>query len=137
MRRSLAALALTVTAVAGLSGCGDSGTPETPKNTAGLNPAGNTATATLFFDAVASNDPVKVEAAYTLAAPKSRALSYLQLVRSGLTAAGTPDTVTEDNGRYTLCRAAQPTSCRTFAAIVLADGKVNDFTVDGKRIQIR
>ena len=137
MRRPLAALVLSLALAFVLVGCGDSGKPDAAKNTAGANPTENAATGTRFFTAIASNDPAKVAAAYDLAAPGSRALSYLQLVHDGLTAAGTPATMTEDQGTYKVCAADKPTQCRTYAGVTLSDGKVNDFTVDGKPIRIR
>jgi hypothetical protein len=140
VRRSLAALAIALTVVVALAGCGDSGksgAPGTPKNTAGMDPTKNAATATQFFEAVASNDPAKVEAAYELAAPNSPALGYLKLLHDGLEQSGAASTVTVKNGRYQLCLADAPKTCHTFSAVVLSDGKVNDFTVDGKKIRLR
>jgi len=102
-----------------------------------MNPTKNAATGTEYFTALASNDPTQVEAAYDLAAPRSRALSYLRLVHDGLAQVGTPDTLTEDQGTYKLCKADKPTVCHTFAGVTLSDGKVNDFTIDGKKIRIR
>jgi hypothetical protein len=102
-----------------------------------MNPTKNAATGTQYFTALASNDPAQVETAYDLAAPGSRALSYLKLVHDGLAQAGTPDTLTEDQGTYKVCRADKPTTCHTFAGVTLSNGKVNDFTVDGKKISIR
>ncbi|MFL6024535.1 MAG: hypothetical protein ACJ72O_14450 [Marmoricola sp.] len=136
MRRALDVFLLSALATV-LVACGSTGKPETPKNTAGMDPKANAATVTKFFDAVASNDPVKVEAAYALAAPGSPALSYLTLLRGGLQQPGQASRVTADNGHYLVCLASMPTSCHTFAAVVLTDGKVNDFTVDGKKIRIR
>ena len=86
---------------------------------------------------MASKDLAKVEAAFDLAAPDSPAQSYLQLVAQGLEAGATADTMTVTNGRYKLCLADSPQTCHTFAAIVLADGRVNDFTIDGKKIRLR
>lgn len=141
MSRSLAAVLapvlVTVLGTAVLAGCGDSGTSETPKHAAGTDPTHNASTGTQFFTAIASNDPSKVAAAYGLAAPGSRALTYAKLVHDGLTSTGTADTLTEDQGTYTLCKADRPKACHTFAAVTLSDGKVNDFTVDGKRIAVR
>ncbi|RNL78895.1 hypothetical protein EFL95_07510 [Nocardioides marmorisolisilvae] len=128
---------MTLAAITVLAGCGDSGKSDAHQQGPGMDPTKNAAVGTQFFTAVASNDPATVEAAYDLAAPASRALSYLKLVHDGLTAAGTADTMTEDQGTYKLCQADKPTVCHTFAAVTLSDGKVNDFTVDGKRIAIR
>ena len=133
-------LLLAAVAVLSLAACGDEGPttgPKVPRNTAGTNVQENLATATQYFTAVASNDPAHLEAAYGLAAPGSPALSYLKLVHDGLTRAGTADQVTVDQGRYRICRSDAPTRCRTYSQVVLTDGKVNDFTVDGKRIRIR
>ncbi|MFL6106540.1 MAG: hypothetical protein ACJ72L_06230 [Marmoricola sp.] len=141
MSRPLAAILATVLATtlatAVLAGCGDSGKPETPRQAAGTDPMHNASTGTQFFTAIASNDPSKVAAAYDLAAPGSRALTYAKLVHDGLTSTGTADTLTEAQGTYKLCRADQPSACHTYAAVTLSEGKVNDFTVDGKRIAIR
>lgn len=144
MRRPLAALLLNVlvaaVAVTSLAGCGDESTtaePKVPRNTAGTNVGENVATATQYFAAVASNDPAHVEAAYGLAAPASPALSYLKLVHDGLSGTGAADQVTVVKGRYRICKAASPRSCHTYSQVVLTDGKINDFTIDGKKIRIR
>lgn len=130
---------MTLLAAVVLAGCGedDKPAPAAPRNTAGMDPQKNAATATRFFTAVASNDPAQVEAAYDLAAPASPALSYLEMLHDGLDETGEAATMTVNNGRYKLCLAAMPNSCHTFAGIVLSDGKVLDFTIDGKRIRIR
>jgi hypothetical protein len=120
-----------------VAGCGNSGTPDAPRNTAGTDPQKNASAATQFFRAVASNDPDQVAAAYGLAAPLSPAMSYLQLLHEGLTQTGIADTVSVNNGRYKVCRAGSPKICHTYSAIVLSDGKVNDFTIDGKKIRLR
>jgi len=136
VRRPFAALTITL-ALSALAGCGDSGDPEADKTDGpGMSVTENVATTTEFFRAIASNDPAKVTAALDLVAPGSPALSYVRLFQEGL-AAGPANTLTVNNGRYKICLADAPTSCHTYAAIVLADGKVNDFTIDGKKIRIR
>lgn len=138
MRRPLAGIVSTVLIAVVLTGCGDSGqAPATKAAGPGMSPTENAHTATRFFTAVASNDPAAVEAAYGLAAPGSPALSYLKLLHDGLGQTATPAAVTVNNGRYRVCSATTPPACHTFAAIVLSDGKVNDFTVDGKKIRLR
>jgi len=137
VRRFAIALFVTLTSAVLLAGCGDADEPAAPKNTAGMNPAQNASTATRYFQAVASNDPARIRAAAGQAAPGSPALSYLELVGSGLTGTGPADTVTEHDGRYRICRVGSPKTCHTYSAIVLVDGKVNDFTVDGKKIRLR
>ena len=137
MRRPLAALTITLALVA--AGCGSSGKPESDKTAGpGMSITENKATAAGFFQAIASKDPAKLHAAVDLVAPKSPARSYLQLLIDGLPAEpAKPDSVTADNGTYKLCSASAPASCHTFGAVVLVDGKVNDFTVDGKKIRLR
>lgn len=134
MRRFLAVLAVVLVASA-IAGCGNEAKPAAAKNT-GQDPRQNAATATHFFQAVASNDPDKLTSALELTAPSSPARSYLDLVQHGLDVPRPPDTLTVDGGRYKICKADLP-SCHTYAAVVLSDGKVDDFTVDGKRIRLR
>jgi predicted small lipoprotein YifL len=137
VRRPLAALTIAL-ALTALAGCGESGKSEADKTAGpGMNPTENASTASHYFRAVASNDPAQLTEAFALAAPESPALSYLHLVQEGLDATGTPDTVTENNGRFKICLADAPQTCHSYAAIVLTDGKINDFTIDGKKIRIR
>ena len=96
----------------------------------------NVATTTKFFRAIASNDPAQLNTALDLVAPGSPALSYVRLFQEGLTP-GPANTLTVNNGRYKICQVEAPKTCHTYGAIVLADGKVNDFTIDGKKIRIR
>lgn len=138
MRRPLAALTITL-ALTAAAGCGSSGKPESDKTAGpGMSITANKATADDFFRAIAGKDRATLQAALDLVAPKSPARSYLQLVIDGLAAEpATPDSVTADNGTYKLCSTSAPSSCHTFGAIVLIDGKVSDFTVDGKKIRLR
>jgi hypothetical protein len=142
--RALAAALILVAATGLVAGCGGSSKPSAHKTPQGpgMKPSENIATAGAFFTALGAGDPASLATATADAAKGSRAAEYvgyltdLAAARSDAqitTSAGTVS-ATADAG-YRIC--VKPTSCATYDAIVLADGKVSSFDVAGKPIATR
>ena len=143
-------LAVALTGPGLLSACGGDDKPNakpaksTSSSTAlppatgpGTTPSVNFATGTSFFEALASNDPDQLTAVEDLVAPKSDAAEYVAALIAALTAADPkPAALTlksPEEGSYKLC-STTGAGCNKIAAVVLTDGKISSFKLDGKPV---
>jgi hypothetical protein len=136
-RRLLAVPAALLLALA-LAGCGgekDSANDTPSTVLPGSDPSQNADVGLRYFTAVASNDPETIGDAFDLAAPGSQALKYLGDVRSDANSGATmpAGTLAKTDAGYRVC--VKPGSCHKYGGIILADGKVSTFTVDGKQLK--
>lgn len=131
---SLAAVVLCLSL--GVAGCGGddpkpegAGTPTPSITGPGTDPSANFTTADEFMQALAANTKADLAGAEALVAPKSAAARYLVKAQDGVSAG--PLTLTAvSKGTYRLCAG---TDCTVISDIVLADGKISSFKVDGKQ----
>ena len=142
-RRTLLLAASAALVVSTLAGCGGSDEPsknaESSTLRPGSDPAENASVAQRYFEAVVSNDADVQSDALEFAAPESPAATYLTHLANTATAyAGAgeerkPDQLTEVAGGYRACLTGDG-DCVKYSALVLSDGKLNSFTVDGAAI---
>ncbi|RNL63669.1 hypothetical protein EFK50_07960 [Nocardioides marmoriginsengisoli] len=141
--RRIVLIAASVTlAVSTLAGCSGSDQPSKNDDNStvrpGSDPAENANVAQRYFEAVVSNDADTQSDALEFAAPDSSAAAYLtHLANSSTAYAGVgkeraPDRLTEIPGGYKVCGAGG--ECVEYSALILADGKLNSFTVGGAAI---
>lgn len=135
--RGLTLLPVVLTAVLVLAtGCGgDDAKPTSSPSSSpsltgpGTDPSANFTTADEFMQALAANTKADLAGAEALVAPKSAAARYLVKAQDGVSAG--PLTLTAvSKGTYRLCAG---TDCTVISDIVLADGKISSFKVDGKQ----
>lgn len=137
----LAALAMSMSALVGLSGC--SGLAEVDgfwgarAAEAGTGPD-------RYFELIASNDPAETARAESLAAPQSSAAAYARHLATRQQAqrdqgrSRQPDELTEDDGTYTSCRPdGDGRDCVEWADVEVAGGRVAEFTVAGQPLRGR
>ncbi|MET3963367.1 hypothetical protein ABIE44_003301 [Marmoricola sp. OAE513] len=149
-RRPAALLAvLALTLGLGLSACGGDDDPKSkagakPSSTAlpsatgpGTTPSVNFATGQDFFEALASNDPDQLTAVEDLVAPQSDAAGYVRALIASLSSAAEKPAALElrtpEPGVYRLC-STTGAGCSKVTAVVLTDGKVSSFKLDGKAV---
>jgi len=137
--RSLVAAAAALTLIAGCGGddepsaAGSSTTPTASLTGPGTDISENFVTGNDFIDALAANTPESLAGAKSLVAPKSGAARYLTRTAKALAKDAAPLDVTEPNeGRFRLCAGPQ---CSVLSDLVLSDGKVSSFKVDGKQVR--
>ena len=136
-RTSLIVVALVaVLSVAG--GCGGDDDPKdaapqpTPSATLtgpGTDATENFSTGDEFAQALADNTTESLAAAKELVAPKSAASRYLKDAADAVDRGALTLTETR-TGRYELCA---DEDCTVISDLVLADGKISSFKVDGKQ----
>lgn len=136
-----AVLAVVAVLALSASACGGDDEPEKakpkPAQTSltgpGVKPEENFATAEKFFTAIADATPENLEKAAELAAPGSDAARHVQYLKGLAESAPAGGTAEEDGpGRYQMCDPTG-TGCITVTDVLLIDGKVSSFKLDGKR----
>lgn len=120
------------------AGCGGDDDPKdaTPQSTPtasltgpGTDASENFTTGDEFARALADNTPESLAKAEDLVAPKSAASRYLEDAADAVDQG--PLTLTETGtGRYELCAGSD---CTVLSDLVLADGRISSFKVDGKQ----
>lgn len=98
----------------------------------------------VFVEAIASNDVAAAEDARSLAVEGSVADAYLTyqahvaqaLVDAGMANMASETVESTDEG-FEICLESEPEDCSTFADFAGSDGKVQNFTVDGKSLDDR
>lgn len=137
----LPALALVLSL--GLSACGEdkeptttptpSGTPTVIVTGPGSDKAENLNTGTVFIEALVANTAESLATARSLTAPKSGAARYVADLQEELPQGAKPLTSSEPAaGEYRLCAGED---CIVLTGLVLADGKISSFKVDGKQVR--
>lgn len=136
----LAALALSISCLVGLSGCSGLGGDGfwVPRAAEARTAAGR------YFELIASNDPAETAKAESLAAPQSSAAAYARHLATRQQAQrdqGTsrqPDELTEDDGTYTSCRQdGDGRDCVEWADVAVSGGRVAEFSVAGQPLRGR
>lgn len=131
-------LAVILTLATSCGGDDEAKSGQTPSASAsltgpGVDPAANFTTADRFIEALAANTAEGMANAKALVAPKSAAARYLATAQGDLVAGSGTATVTEASaGSYRLCAG---TTCTEIAGLVLTDGKISSFKVDGKQVR--
>ena len=109
------------------------GTPQSSLTGPGTDQSENLSTGEKFIQALAANTAESLAEARTLTAPRSGAAKYVADAQAALSGTTQPRTMTElAQGRYRFCAG---TDCSVVADLVLLDGRISTFKVDGKQLR--
>lgn len=140
-RRPALAFVVATAVLVLVGGCGgddetSADTPATPTTSLtgpGTDLSENLSTGEEFIEALATNTAESLAQAQALTAPKSGAARYVADAQDALTSTAKPWTKTVlGEGRYRFC--AGP-DCTVLTDLVLLDGQVSTFKVDGKQLR--